>query len=176
MAKLPGNLDDILTGHHTEARVYRSYEDALSAAQGLGITAKPLRNLSKPGWVVLVPWKGEPYYYRGGMRRNTGKRARTKQKKRRSQNPLYLEAGRGGKRGQQGFGIGFGYRRRENPRQNPLLGIFGGNPKVKIVRELGRVVEVRYKRKDDGGLYYHKYASKPRLLALSDGSIWIKGA
>jgi hypothetical protein len=60
--------------------------------------------------------------------------------------------------------------------ENPLLGVFGANPRAKIVRELGRVVEVRYKRKDDGGLYYHKYTSKPRLLALSDGSIWIKGA
>lgn len=58
-------------------------------------------------------------------------------------------------------------------RRNPLLGIFGGNPKTRIVRELGRVMQVRYKRKDNGKLYYHDYTSKPRLLALSDGSIWI---
>lgn len=68
-------------------------------------------------------------------------------------------------------------RRPWNPKgkKNPVLGIFGVNPKARVVRELGRVVEVRYKRKDDGGLYFHKYTSRPRLLALSDGSIWIKG-
>lgn len=67
-------------------------------------------------------------------------------------------------------------RVRRRAKKNPMLGVFGANPKARVVRELGRVVEVRYKRKDDGGLYFHKYTSKPRLLALSDGSIWIKGA
>jgi len=74
-------------------------------------------------------------------------------------------------RGQAALGF-----HKNRARRNPLLGIFGPNPRAKVVREMGRVVEVRYKRKDDGGLYYHKYTSKPRLLALSDGSIWIKGA
>lgn len=56
---------------------------------------------------------------------------------------------------------------------NPTLAIFGNPPRGKVKKQLGRVVEVRYKRDDDGKLYFHKYTSRPRLCALSDGSIWI---
>lgn len=58
---------------------------------------------------------------------------------------------------------------------NPTLAI-AGNPSrsAKVVKELGRVVEIRYKRKDDGGFYYHPFRSRPRLLALSDGTIAVR--
>lgn len=60
------------------------------------------------------------------------------------------------------------------PRNNPHLAIFGANPKARIVKELGKVVEVRYKRQDDGGFYKHTFRTRPRLTALSDGSLWIR--
>lgn len=59
-------------------------------------------------------------------------------------------------------------------RKNPLA-IYGANPKgVRTVAELGRVIEIRYKRKDDGGLYKHGFKTRPRLLALSDGTIAVR--
>lgn len=65
----------------------------------------------------------------------------------------------------------------KNPgaRKNPLA-IYGANPKrgVRTVAELGRVIEIRYKRKDDGGLYKHDFKTRPRLLALSDGTIAVR--
>jgi len=64
-----------------------------------------------------------------------------------------------------------------NPRRekkNPLA-IYGANPpRVKTVRELGRVVEIRYKRNDDGQFYKHDFKTRPRLLALSDGTIAVR--
>lgn len=54
----------ILTPHHTEARVYHRYDDALSAARGLGITAAPQFCLAREGWTVVVEWEGEPYYHK----------------------------------------------------------------------------------------------------------------
>lgn len=62
----PGS--NILVPNHTDARVFRTYEDALSAARGLGITAVPQQNLSKPGWVVVVPYEGDKYYFGAGHR------------------------------------------------------------------------------------------------------------
>lgn len=44
--------------NHSDARVYRSYESALSAAQGYGIMAQPQRNLAKDGWAVVVVFEG----------------------------------------------------------------------------------------------------------------------
>ena len=52
----------ILTSHHTEARIFTHYRDALSAATGLGICASP--QMCRNGWTVIVEWDGEPYYYR----------------------------------------------------------------------------------------------------------------
>jgi hypothetical protein len=59
-------------------------------------------------------------------------------------------------------------------KKNPLA-IYGVNPpRARTVRELGRVVEIRYKRKDDGQFYKHDFKSRPRLLALSDGTIAVR--
>lgn len=63
---------------------------------------------------------------------------------------------------------------RGNPHHNPLA-IFGANPpRVKTVRDLGRVIEIRYKRNDDGKYYKHDFKARPRLLALSDGTIAVR--
>lgn len=65
----------------------------------------------------------------------------------------------------------------KNPRRNPLAiyGALAGNPsRSGIHAELGRVIEIRYKRKDDGGFYFHRFKTRPRLLALSDGTLAVR--
>lgn len=58
--------------------------------------------------------------------------------------------------------------------ENPLA-IYGANGRsARTVRELGRVVEIRYKRNDDGQFYKHGFKTRPRLLALSDGTIAVR--
>jgi len=76
-----------------------------------------------------------------------------------------------------------GYYAKPNPRRtrrNPLA-IYGAtNPPrgssgvTRVVKVLGRVVEIRYKRQDDGGFYYHRFQKRPRLLALSDGALAVR--
>lgn len=62
-------------------------------------------------------------------------------------------------------------------RANPLAiyGALAGNPpRGGVHAELGRCIEIRYKRKDDGGFYYHRFKTRPRLLALSDGTLAVR--
>ena len=48
--------------HFTDARVFDTYEQALDAAQCMGIAAHPQRCLAKDGWVVWVEWAGEKWF------------------------------------------------------------------------------------------------------------------
>jgi hypothetical protein len=48
------------------------------------------------------------------------------------------------------------------------------NGVTRSVKDLGRVVEIRYRRKDDKGFYYHRFKTRPRLLALSDGTLAVR--
>lgn len=93
-----------------------------------------------------------------------------------STNPRF-DADRFARRIVQLVGEGKPFRYVNRGRANPLAiyGALAGNPpRGGVHAELGRCIEIRYKRKDDGGFYYHRFKTRPRLLALSDGTLAVR--